>query len=224
MQILLTSATSFEIYPLIQYLKINWKQINENNFSFHGNSIYLLISGVGSVSTTYFLTKYFQDFPCQLAIQAGLAGSFRKDLPPGSVVFVKSELLGDMGSEDEEKFYDLFELGLIGENDTPFHAKMLTNPMEGLPQIPDIANVIGLTVNKVSGFKPTIKQRKEKYHPDTESMEGASFHYVCIREKIPFLQFRSISNFTETRNKSDWKIPLAVHRLNQLLIGLLKDL
>ncbi len=49
-------------------------------------------------------------------------------------------------------------------------------------------------------------------------MEGAAFHYACLQENIPFLQLRSISNYVEVRDKSKWKIQLAIKELNDTLI------
>jgi futalosine hydrolase len=46
-------------------------------------------------------------------------------------------------------------------------------------------------------------------------MEGAAMHYVCIQEKIPFLQVRSISNEVGIRDKSKWAIREAIVNLNE---------
>ena len=55
-------------------------------------------------------------------------------------------------------------------------------------------------------------------------MEGAAFFYVCLQEKIPFLQIRSISNYVEKRNKSNWNIPLAIDNLNVVLLDIINSL
>jgi futalosine hydrolase len=57
-----------------------------------------------------------------------------------------------------------------------------------------------------------------------ESMEGAALHYVCLSEKIPFLQLRGVSNYAGERNKSKWKLKEAIGNLNKELIRLLEDL
>jgi futalosine hydrolase len=48
-------------------------------------------------------------------------------------------------------------------------------------------------------------------------MEGAAFHFVCLREEIPFMQIRVVSNYVEPRNKNSWNIPLAIANLNDFL-------
>lgn len=222
MRLLLTAATSLEIEPAIQYLNTNWKQSDENDFSKDGNELHVLITGAGILLTTYQLSTYFQQFHSDLAIQAGLAGSFHKDIPLGSVVVVTREIFGDTGAEDGDHFLDIFDIGLWNENAFPFEARMLINPMDMLPDLTGFKMVTGLTVNKVGGQPATIAQRSAKYHPDTESMEGGAFHFVCLQEKIPFLQLRAISNYVEPRDKTKWNIPLAIKQLNYYLTHLLE--
>jgi futalosine hydrolase len=55
-------------------------------------------------------------------------------------------------------------------------------------------------------------------------MEGAALHYVCLLEKIPFLQVRSISNYIGERNKKKWNIKESINNLNKELIRLLESL
>jgi futalosine hydrolase len=55
-------------------------------------------------------------------------------------------------------------------------------------------------------------------------MEGATFFYICCREKIPFLALRAISNKVEPRNKSNWDIMLALNNLSEILDDLILTL
>jgi len=48
-------------------------------------------------------------------------------------------------------------------------------------------------------------------------MEGATFFYICIREKIPFLALRAVSNKVEPRNRDNWNITLALNNLSEKL-------
>jgi futalosine hydrolase len=52
-------------------------------------------------------------------------------------------------------------------------------------------------------------------------MEGAAFHYVCLTEKVPFLQLRAVSNYVGERNKKNWNIKLAIENLNKATIEVL---
>ena len=54
-----------------------------------------------------------------------------------------------------------------------------------------------------------------------ESMEGAALHYVCLKEKIPFLQIRSVSNYIGERNKKNWNMKESIANLNLELIKII---
>ena len=56
-----------------------------------------------------------------------------------------------------------------------------------------------------------------------ESMEGASLHYICLMENIPFLQLRAISNIAGERNKKKWKMDEAIINLNKELVRVLNQ-
>ena len=64
----------------------------------------------------------------------------------------------------------------------------------------------------------------EKFGADIESMEGAAFHYVCLQEKIKFLQLRSISNIAGERDKTKWTMKEAIVNLNIELKKLVKNI
>ena len=53
-------------------------------------------------------------------------------------------------------------------------------------------------------------------------MEGAAFLFCCMKENIPCVQIRSISNFVEKRNKDNWNIPLAIENLHKEIIKILE--
>jgi futalosine hydrolase len=44
-------------------------------------------------------------------------------------------------------------------------------------------------------------------------MEGAAFHYCCLMKEIPFVQIRGVSNYIGERDKKNWKIETALHRV-----------
>ena len=75
--------------------------------------------------------------------------------------------------------------------------------------------VDAVTSGLVTDQQALIALTREKYDPLIESMEGASFHYVCLMEKIPFVQIRSVSNMVGERNKAHWNLPLAIAQLNK---------
>ena len=207
MKLYVVSATIREVEPLI-------KQMDAASYK-------LVITGVGAVAAAYQLTKIFSvDLPA-LVIQAGIAGSFESNLPLGSVVAVKQDRFADLGVEENNLWTDVFDLRLTEKNDPPFSDGWLVNPNEILLQS-GLPLVSSLTINEISTNKKRIGQLQQKYHPALESMEGAALHYVCLQEKIPFIQLRAVSNYTGERDKSKWEIIKAVQNLNKELFNLIE--
>ena len=83
--------------------------------------------------------------------------------------------------------------------------------------------VDAITINEITTNENRISILNEKYHPAVESMEGAAFHFVCLQENIPFLQLRAVSNYVGERDKSKWKIDLAIKNLNLELAKIIEQ-
>jgi len=145
-----------------------------------------------------------------LAINAGLAGSFRKNIPLGTVMNVLSDCFADLGAEDGNKFLTAEEIGLkeVANHKSQVTSKGIRKVLSVLPQVK------GITVNMVHGNSASIKKVIKKFNPDIESMEGAAFFLSCNHEKISCIQIRVISNYVERRNKKNWKLKLAVSNLS----------
>ena len=216
MHILLTAATELEIKPILLILQKEQYQLN-------GHTIEILITGVGQVNTTYQLTISLQNKKPHLVIQAGIAGSFSKLLVLGETVLIKQDGFGDVGIEEKENFITLFDAGFAEKNDFPYTDGWLINTNKILQQS-TLPIVKAITVNKVSDSLLHMRQLKNEFDADIETMEGAAFHYVCLQQKIPFIQIRSISNVVGERDKSKWQIKDAVNNLNIELEKLIKQL
>lgn len=220
MKILIVSATQFEILPLLEELPQRFKQIKSDVFNNEKHEIKILITGVGLTHTSFALGWVLSTYKPDLAINAGLCGAFDKNLKIGEVVNVVAESFGDLGVEERDgRFTDVFELGLINENEKPFvNSRLYNAEISGFDFLPAVR---GLTVNKVHGFSVSIDKIIEKYQADIESMEGAAFYFACLQAAIPFMEIRSVSNYVEPRNKENWSIPLAIDNLNVTLLDLL---
>jgi futalosine hydrolase len=77
--------------------------------------------------------------------------------------------------------------------------------------------VRAITVNTATGSEATRIKLLKKFNPDIETMEGATFFYICTLERIPFMALRAISNKVEARDKSKWKISMALDNLSKKL-------
>src|SRR5258705_1857621 len=105
MRILFVTATRFELELLFKYLKIKYQPAKYFYSKMIGKNIFnILITGSGMLSTVYHLGIHLFENNYDLVINAGIAGSFRKDISLGSVVNVNEECFADLGAEDDETF------------------------------------------------------------------------------------------------------------------------
>jgi len=207
MKVLLVSATEFEI---ASYFK-------------QKDTIDILLTGVGMPIALYHLQKKITENRYNLVIQVGLAGAFTTKFELGETVFVNQDTFGDLGIEEKERFTPIFETDLFNKNEFPFENGWLVNKNKILQQS-TLEVVKAVTINKVTD-KGSIKQQLiDSFNPDIETMEGAALHYVCLHQNIPFIQLRAISNYVGERDKTKWKIDLAISNLHNELIKLLKQL
>ena len=213
MEILLAAATSFEIQPTIDYLKGDKRSV----------PVKVLITGVGSLATSYALTRQIGDSRPAAVIQAGIAGCLTDKLP-GEVVAVSEEVLADLGVWEDRRFKSLFEMKLANPDGFPFTGGRLVNPDIRLLALTGLESVRGMTVNEITTDSERIHWHQQNTLAVVESMEGGPLHYVCLQAGIPFLQVRSVSNSVGVRDKTKWNVPLAIRRLNEELIALLEKL
>jgi futalosine hydrolase len=236
MHILLAAATTVEIQPAIDFLASSTPP---------GHEASTLITGVGSIATVWSLMHQTRSRRPDLIIQAGIAGCFAGRMNTGKVVVIGEEVLGDLGVWEDQRWKSLFDLKLADKDTPPFSNGRLVNPYKELIALTGLETVSGMTVNEIT----TARARIDWYQPPSElpdnhlpelfdkhppelpdkqvvieSMEGGGLHYVCLREKIPFLQLRSVSNEIGVRDKTKWDIKGAIGNLNQQLIALLKKL
>lgn len=222
MKILLVSATSFEILPLMEQLEAKYKSKGGTRFFSKTIDIHLLVTGVGPIHTAFALGTVLGQHTFDWVINLGIAGSFNRDLALGTVVQVVRDRFADVGVEEADgSFTDLFEMGLQEADEAPYEGGQLQPP---LPDGQFLPQVSAITVSKVHGTAASIEKIQAKYPADLESMEGAAVFYACLQHRCACLQIRAISNYVEPRNKDNWDIPLAINQLNQTAWELLQTL
>ncbi|MFY7839233.1 MAG: futalosine hydrolase [Lacibacter sp.] len=218
MNCLVVSATVQEVKPFIQHLH------STNKLDFIDLQIDFLITGVGSVNSTYSLMKHLQVKKPDVVVMAGIAGAFSQKLKLGSVVAVKQEAMADLGVVEKDGYKDVFDLKLLPANQFPYKQKKLVNPFTNLLERTSLPLVSSITVNQITAAKKTAELYQKKYKAAIENMEGAALHLVCIKENIPFVQIRSISNYVGERNKKKWMLKESVEALNKELIRIVEGL
>ena len=215
MNCLVVAATPIEIAPFLQ----NYR----SNNCFFPVAIDVLITGIGLTATTYSLTKQLAIKRPDLVIQAGVGGCFDTTLPLGTVVAIKQDTIADQSVIELGKLKTLFDMKLLPQNQYPFSKGWLVNKNALLKKV-KLEKVSGISTNEITTSPQKVKFYKATFDPVTESMEGAALHYVCLLEKIPFLQIRSISNYIAERNKKNWNMKESIINLNNELTGLLHKL
>jgi futalosine hydrolase len=218
MNILIVSATQFEVKPLLDFLEIENAVIGVNKGlnEINNNTITVLITGIGMVNTAFMMGK-FNKSSYDLVINVGVCGAFDKNLELGELVNVTEDILSELGAENGETFLTYDQLNLPGEY------KFTVNNRESYFMFDLLKKVKGITVNTIHGNNISISKVIELYNPTVETMEGAAFFAACKNNINNFLQIRAISNYVEKRDKSKWQMPLAIKNLNEFLIALLKN-
>ncbi|TCK83000.1 futalosine hydrolase [Albibacterium bauzanense] len=201
MKLLVVAATRLEIEPFLQAIKSK------------SYSIDVLIGGVGMIAISYELGKKLALTKYDALLNVGIAGSFDPNLKLGTVVRVKSDVFSELGAEDDNNFLSIEDMGfgnsIYHENAPSFIKYNSVSTLRG---------VKGITVNTVHGNLNSIDIVSKRLKPEIESMEGAAVFYAAQQEGISCLQVRSISNWVEKRNRSNWQIELAIKNLNDWLI------
>ena len=205
-----------EIEPAQQYLAERLYFKGHHQFS-------ITLTGVGLMHTSYALAKAWLHEKPDIAIQAGVGGSFHPLYEPGRVVAVREELVGDLGVREQD-WLDLFDMGLADVDMFPWTGGLLVNPHTELLKKTSLETVRGLSVNQVSTDVAVIRTLMRKFSPVVESMEGAAFHHFCLAEGIPFVQFRAISNRVGDRDKNNWHLADAINALNESVIQFINHL
>ena len=213
MNILLVAATVLEITPFLEQLRSEKDGAGKTDID-------VLITGIGLTATTYSLTKQLSIKRPDLIIQAGVGGCFDSTVALGCVLAIKQEAIADQSVIELDKLKNMFDLKLLPENQFPFTKGWLVNKSDILKKI-KLKKVTGVSVNEITTSRQKVKFYTERFEPVVESMEGAALHYVCLTEKIPFVQIRSVSNYIAERNKKNWNMKESIGNLNKELGKLL---
>jgi len=213
---LLVSATAIEISPLLEKMRTDSRFPDSCNLD-------ILISGIGLTASTYSITRQLAIRRPDWVIQAGVGGCFDRRVPLGAVVSVKKEAIADQSVIELKQLKSLFDLKLVPHDQPPFIKGWLVNNNTLLKKT-RLKQVSGISVNEISTSPKKIAFYREYFNPVVESMEGAALHYVCLMEKIPFIQLRSVSNYIGERNRKKWNMKEAVINLNLELFKLFDKL
>ncbi len=223
MKILLVFATRLEMKGLSPYLELVKK--GGKNFSTYRlgkRPVDILITGVGLPYTIFGLSHLLHGISYDLAINAGIAGSFKGKFKIGQVLDVKEDCFADLGIQDHNHFETLFEAGFMEKDTFPFEGgKVKKTHFHENKALDKLAKVSGVTANTAHGATQAIEGLRQKFNPDVESMEGAGFFFVCRMMGVPALQVRAVSNQVGPRDVEKWDIPMATSNLARVLVDII---
>jgi len=216
MRVIITAATDLEMAACAKKASQLFKK-SKLKISFHTTGIGMLASGV---KLTQLTTTYKPD----LIIQMGIAGSYSKTEPLGKLWVVSSESIADLGVRENGVFKNLFETGLLKDNEAPFKKRKILNSSIKKVNLLKTNTATAVTINEISTSPRRIKEIIAAHNPILESMEGAALHYVGCIAKTPFIQIRAVSNYVGERNKAKWKLKESIEQLEAYVLTYLATL
>ncbi len=222
-KILIVAATDLELKPLLN--NRDCEILTEDHLkriTFENKKIDILITSIGMVPTSFYLTLILSRHNYDCVINMGICGAFDASFLLGDVVNVEKDTFAELAYENDEELA-LLKLGdSLGEEMLTLNINNL-NPIKSAV-IDNLRKVNGVTVSTITGSQKKIDYFSKMYAPDVESMEGAAFLYVCNALNQPCAQIRSISNFIGNPDKKDWNIELAVNNLAEVVLRIIDEL
>lgn len=213
MRVLVTAATRFELDATLTA----WPAGQ------HGAALTVayLVTGVGPVHAGVLLTESILAQRPDLILNLGVAGALDASLRLGEVVHVVREEWGDLGVEERDgTFTDVQQLRLLDPEEPPYSGGYLAVP-DGTPFA---RQVTGVTVSTVHGSAAGIAALRGRTDAQVETMEGGAIFLVALRQNLPCVQLRAISNYVAPRDRDAWEIPLALDNLGAAASRLLAAL
>ncbi len=171
------------------------------------------ICGVGLTAAAYNTQKIIARHQPDWLIMAGIAGVYsHSPYKLGDVVLISSESEADLGFFTPSGFSHLADLKLEME--------FSVQKEWGCPYV---SSNFGFPLAKSNSMNAAMAPFVEIIGVDVENMEGAAFFQVCLNEKQPFLQMRSISNMVKIGD-DNWDFTGAILALTKGLNSLVAQL
>lgn len=182
-----------------------------------------LESGIGKANTAMTLAAYAQRHKVERAVLFGIAGAYEESgLDLGDVALASEEVQADLGVKDggmkgmgfptltvegPRHFHNRFPLDKALSSDL---AKRLDVPLKRF-----------LTRDLVCETLAEARALAKKWEADLENMEGAAFAQACLWLGIQGAELRAVSNLAGIRDKTQWRVRLAVEALEARVLELL---
>jgi futalosine hydrolase len=140
----------------------------------------------------------------------GIGGGFAGRVEVGGTAIATRSIAADLGAESPDGFLPIDDLG-FGTARADADPGLVATLRAALP---DAAVGTVLTVSTVTGTAASTASLAARF-PDAvaEGMEG--YGVACAAAGLPFAEVRAISNVVGPRDRSAWRIPLALAALTK---------
>lgn len=180
----------------------------------HAPGFDVIAGGVGPAATAAATARRLVQGTYDWVISAGIAGGFAGQAEVSSIVIADTIIAADLGSETEDGFSSVQELGFGTDRvqAQPDSARKLAEALTHAGVPVTLGPV--LTVSTTTGTAATAARLLERV-PDAaaEAMEGFGVATAAAAAGVPVLEIRSISNQVGPRDRSAWKIKEALQAL-----------
>lgn len=175
------------------------------------------LTGVGPARAAARTATELAEHSYRYVINAGIAGGFKDKAPVTSIVVASEIVAADLGSESEEGFLPVDELGLgqaAIQTAQPFSSDLERRLRENEKTV-TLAPI--LTLATVTGTSETTNALQQRFPiAAAEAMEGHGVATAADLAGIPVLEVRAISNEIGPRNREAWKIKEALQALERV--------
>jgi futalosine hydrolase len=176
------------------------------------------ISGIGMVNAALETQLGILEQRPDLVLSVGIGGAYPKGgAKIGDVVVASEMIYAGLGAMDGNQFLNLEQLGfeLLPKTFNIIEAvlqarkfALLTNAKFGAI----------LTLETVTGSDARALELEQLFpNALAEGMEGAGIAHAALKNGIPSLEIRGISNFVGARDRSSWRIGAALEALYKSL-------
>lgn len=192
--------------------------------------------GIGKACAAAATTELLLRHRPSAVILAGCGGAYPETgLHTGDLALAESELFGDEGSQTPAGFLNLEQLRLPqteidGQpvyNRIPVDSKLRDKAsplLRGNCHRAGLQFKVGpfVTVSCCSGTDALGQELAARFGGICENMEGAAVALACLKQGVPMMELRGISNLVQDRDPQRWDIPAATTNVQQALIQLLQ--
>jgi futalosine hydrolase len=185
----------------------------------------VLVAGVGPASAAASTASVLATSDYGLVVNAGIAGGFAGQAEVGSLVVASEIIAADLGAQTAEGFLSVDELG-FGSARVPVDSSLAARVTQALREagLPVTSGPV-LTLSTVTGTAEAALELAARIPgAAAEAMEGYGVAIAAKQYGIPVLEIRAISNAVGPRDRSAWRIPDALHRLQAASAVLLEVL